>query len=81
MELSALAATFGDNGRRSDEFFVGSIKSNIGHLESASGIAGFIKVILMLERGYILPNADFKTPKSNIDLERSKIRVSATLLS
>lgn len=75
IELSAIAATFGDNGRRPDPFFVGSIKSNIGHLESASGISGFIKTVLVLERGCIVPNADFQKQKSSLDLENLKIKV------
>ncbi len=53
----------------------GSVKSNIGHLEGASGLAGLIKVIMMLERGIIPPNANFEEPNPEIDTKRMNIAV------
>jgi acyl transferase domain-containing protein len=44
---------------------VGSIKSNIGHLEGGSGIAGVVKTVLMLERNLILPNFNPRIPMKN----------------
>lgn len=75
-ELQGIAQAFGKNRTSSNPIYVGSIKSNIGHLESASGLAGLIKTVLMLERGYILPNADFQKPKPELKLDEWKIRVS-----
>lgn len=54
VELTALARVFGE--RRSGDLHVGSVKSNIGHLESAAGIAGLIKAVLMVEHGEIPPS-------------------------
>ncbi len=54
---------------------VGSIKSNIGHLESASGLAGLVKVILVLEKGLIPPNANFEVAKAELKISDSKIKV------
>ena len=55
----------------------GSVKSNIGHLEGGSGIAGLIKAILVLEKGVIPPNANFERINSRIDAERLNIKVCA----
>lgn len=43
------------------------MKPNIGHLEGASGIAGLIKTILILETGVIPPNTNFEKPNPRID--------------
>lgn len=75
-ELQGIAQAFSKNRVSSNPIFVGSIKSNLGHLESSSGLAGLIKSVLMLERGYILPNADFQKPKPELKLEKWKMRVS-----
>lgn len=55
----------------------GSVKSNIGHLEGGSGIAGLIKAILVLEKGVIPPNANFERINSRIDAEHLNIKVGA----
>jgi len=54
---------------------IGSVKTNIGHLEAASGIASLIKVALALKRGAIPPSLHFNTPNPNIDFEKLKLRV------
>jgi acyl transferase domain-containing protein/NADPH:quinone reductase-like Zn-dependent oxidoreductase/acyl carrier protein len=54
---------------------VGSIKSNIGHLEPASGIAGLLKAMLVLERGSIPPNLHFATPNPLIAFAEWGLRV------
>lgn len=51
------------------------MKSNIGHLENASGIAGLIKSILSVEKGLILPNADFQKPGKRLQLEEDNLIV------
>lgn len=52
------------------------MKSNIGHLEGASGVAGVIKTILSLEAGVIPPNSNFERLNPKIDAEFLNIRVS-----
>jgi acyl transferase domain-containing protein/NADPH:quinone reductase-like Zn-dependent oxidoreductase len=52
------------------------VKSNIGHLEAAAGIAGVIKTALMLERGFILPNYDFKQPNEKLPLDQWGFKVA-----
>lgn len=51
-----------------DPLFIGSVKSNVGHLEGASGIISVIKASLMLEKKFVLPNANFRTPNPSIPL-------------
>lgn len=70
IEARALAETFGANRSDTDApLVVGCIKTNIGHLEGASGAAGLIKTVLMLERETILPNCDFREANSKIPLD------------
>jgi len=63
IEMGALAAVF--HGR-SRPLWVGSVKTNIGHLEAAAGIAGVIKVILALEHEAIPPHLHFRRPNPYI---------------
>jgi hypothetical protein len=58
----------------------GAVKSNVGHLEGASGIAGVIKAIMVLEKGIIPPNANFESLNPKIDAEFLNIKASGTLL-
>lgn len=77
IETRALGEVFG-NGRSKDQpLLIGSIKSNLGHLESASGIAGMLKAALVLQRGQVPANANFKKPNPNIPLEDWKLRIAA----
>ncbi|MEE4604810.1 MAG: phosphopantetheine-binding protein, partial [Desulfobacteraceae bacterium] len=57
--------------------YIGSVKSNMGHLESAAGIAGLIKSIAVLNYGKIPPNLHFNQPNQYIDFESSHIKVVA----
>src|SRR6185437_14650226 len=67
IEIGALGAVF-SNGRDADHpLIVGSVKSNIGHLEAAAGVTGLIKVILGLQRREIPPNLHFETGNPRID--------------
>ena len=54
----------------------GAVKSNIGHLEGTSGLAGVIKAIQVLEKGIIPPNANFKRLNPRIDAEFFNLQVS-----
>ena len=74
LELEALGRVFG-RLTPDEPVYVGSIKSNIGHLEGTSGLASTIKAAMMVERGFILPNHDFKTPNPNIPLDSWNFKV------
>lgn len=75
IEVGALRAVFGEGRNKRKPLFIGSVKSNIGHLEAAAGIAGVIKTALMLERGFILPNYDFKHPNEKIPFDEWGLKV------
>ena len=75
IEAAALHEVFGVDRSHSEPLFVGSIKSNIGHLEGASGVISVIKTAMMLQRGWILPNYDFKAPNEKIPLKQWNLQV------
>nr|ADA79525.1 polyketide synthase [Delitschia winteri] len=52
-----------------------NFQTNVGHLEGASGVAGVIKTVLMLENGIVLPNRNFKEANPRIPLKEWKLRV------
>ncbi|EHA21280.1 hypothetical protein ASPNIDRAFT_118598 [Aspergillus niger ATCC 1015] len=58
IEARAIGTAFRSYRSEQAPLYVGSVKSNIGHLEGASGIAGFIKAVLVLEKGFIPPNSN-----------------------
>lgn len=77
-ELQAISKTIASVRSADDPIIVGSVKTNIGHLEGAAGIAGLIKGILTLERGRIPPNINFEKGNPNIDFEKWKVKVLTT---
>ena len=76
-EAGAIGQVFAPD--RKHPLFVGSIKSNIGHLEGASGIIGVIKATMSVEKAKILPNMHFNTPNPEIDFQNLKIQVPTEL--
>ncbi|KAJ9293898.1 hypothetical protein DTO271G3_7274 [Paecilomyces variotii] len=76
-ETRAVGAVF--SGRQKP-LYIGSLKSNIGHLEGASGVASVIKTTLALQKGKIPPNMHFNTVNSKIDLEGWKLAVPTKLV-
>ncbi len=77
IELEALQAVYGEN--RQMPLNIGSVKSNIGHLEGAAGIAGFIKTVLMLQQKKIPKQLHFNTPNRHVDWSGMKLKVNREL--
>ena len=75
IEVTALHNVFGKGRTARNPLHMGSVKSNIGHLESASGILAVIKVAVMLDRGFILPNYDFKSGNPKIPFKEWGIKI------
>lgn len=65
IELAALNTVYGK--QRDGKLVVGSIKTNMGHLEAAAGVAGFMKLVLSLQHGYIPKHLHFTKPNPYID--------------
>ena len=74
IELNALAQTYGRG--RSKPLLVGSVKTNIGHLESAAGIAGVIKTALCLNKQMLPSSLHCHTPNTRFDWTRNTIKVA-----
>ena len=80
IEIEALNTAFGEQDL--DGYCaIGSIKSNLGHLTAAAGVAGFIKTILALKHRQIPPSLGFENPNPSIDFENSPFFVNNKLSS
>ena len=77
LELRALGEVF---GQRQTPLVIGSVKTNIGHLEPAAGIAGLIKVVLALHHGEIPPQLHFDVPNPNLDWNAWPVKVATETL-
>ncbi|WP_346179191.1 type I polyketide synthase, partial [Streptomyces cuspidosporus] len=75
IEAAALAAVLGSTRPADQPLRVGSVKTNVGHLEGAAGIVGLIKVLLALEAGELPASLNFETPNPAIPLEDWHLRV------
>ncbi|MDF3013046.1 MAG: polyketide synthase family protein, partial [Cellvibrio sp.] len=77
IEISAIQNAY-DVGQ-AEPCAIGSVKANVGHLETAAGITGFIKTILMLQHKKLVPAANFSELNPHIDLNQSRIYVNTKL--
>ena len=77
IELEALSKVFNHN----PELILGAVKTNIGHLESAAGIAGLIKTVLALEHKSIPPNLHLEQPNSKVDWQELPFKLPQKSIS
>ncbi len=75
IEINALAGALCRQRTKTEPLMVGSVKTNIGHLEAASGMAGVIKVILALQQRRIPPHLHFHTPNPHLPWREMPIEV------
>ncbi len=78
IEIAALSRVFADPGRR-NYCAIGSLKTNIGHLDTAAGVCGLIKAALALHHGAIPPSLHFEKPNPRIDFASSPFFVNTEL--
>jgi len=79
IEARALGNVFGRADGRTDALTIGSVKSNIGHLEGAAGIAGLIKLTLALHHKEVPPSIGFSAPNPHIDFAKLKLSVATEM--
>lgn len=74
-ETAALAEVYGHGVRQSGSTpcLIGSIKSNIGHLEAGAGVMGLIKAVLVLKHGLVPPQVNLVTPSTKIDWKENML--------
>ena len=77
IEVNAAASVYGRGREAERPLLMGSVKTNIGHLEAAAGIAGLIKVVLSMQSGVIPKHLHFETPSPHVEWDRLPVRVTA----
>ncbi len=80
VEIAALSQVFGRKTQKKQYCAIGTVKSNIGHLGAAAGIAGFIKTALALQHKQIPPSLNYKQPNPQIDFEHSPFYVNSACI-
>ncbi len=78
-ESEALQSVFGPAGAAPGSIPLGSVKSNIGHLKAAAGVAGLFKATMSLHEKVLPPSLNFRTPNPNIDWASSPFAVNTEL--
>jgi acyl transferase domain-containing protein len=76
IEIQAIRDVYGAQRDDAEPCFVGSVKSNIGHLEAAAGIAALVKTALMVEHGTLVPSLHCETPNAPLKLAQGPVRLS-----
>ncbi|HEY0782246.1 MAG TPA: beta-ketoacyl synthase N-terminal-like domain-containing protein, partial [Thermoanaerobaculia bacterium] len=79
IEIQALTKAYGAETERKQFCPLGSVKTNLGHLDVAAGVAGLIKAVLSLENREIVPSLHFEEPNPEIDFASSPVYVNTEL--
>ncbi|MEU1133259.1 SDR family NAD(P)-dependent oxidoreductase [Streptomyces sp. NPDC005900] len=78
IEAAALGAVLGQDRPDAEPLLVGSVKTNIGHLDGAAGVIGLIKVALSVRNGILPSSLNYAEPNPAIPMERLRLRVNDT---
>ncbi|HCK66109.1 MAG TPA: hypothetical protein DHW49_07565, partial [Anaerolineae bacterium] len=78
IEMASLRAVLGEE-ESGNRVFVGSVKTNIGHLESAAGIAGLIKVVMAMKNEAIPPHLHLKEINPYLSIDGSRLEIGTYL--
>jgi acyl transferase domain-containing protein len=79
IEIAALSLAYSGQDLPARSCAIGSVKSNVGHLDCAAGVAGFIKTVLSLKHAEIPPSLHCSTPNPEIDFDRTPFYVNSCL--
>lgn len=79
IEVAALTKAFAARTARTGYCALGSVKSNVGHLDTASGVTGLIKAVLQLRHRELVPSLHFRRPNPQIDFAATPFRVNTEL--
>ena len=79
IEIEALTQAFRERTQEAGFCAIGSVKTNIGHTDTAAGVAGVIKTVLALKHKLLVPTLHFESPNPKIDLANSPFYVNSTL--
>ncbi|HEY0432213.1 MAG TPA: amino acid adenylation domain-containing protein, partial [Pyrinomonadaceae bacterium] len=79
IEIAALSKAFSSDMLPVGSCAIGSVKTNVGHLDSAAGVAGFIKTVLSLKHGLLVPSLHYSTPNPEINFGRTPFYVNTSL--
>src|SRR5277367_1565498 len=77
IEARALGTVLGRGRPEQSPLLIGTVKSNLGHLEAAAGVAGLIKAVLAVQRASIPGNLHFRTPNPHIPFDQLRLKVVA----
>ena len=77
IEMRAVGSVYGRGREDSNPLLIGTVKSNIGHLEAAAGIAGALKTVLAMQRGVIPKHLHFEEPNPEINWAQLPVRVTS----
>ncbi|MDP3268523.1 MAG: SDR family NAD(P)-dependent oxidoreductase [Legionella sp.] len=80
IEISAINRVYKNSHTIKNPLYIGSAKSNIGHLEAAAGVAGLIKAVLCIKHKKIVPNRHFKTLNKKISLAEIPARIPTEVI-
>ncbi len=80
LEVEALNRIYSHNNPKKQYCALGSVKSNVGHLEVVAGVASFIKAVMTLKKGRIAPTCHYKTPNPRIHFEETPFFVNNTAI-
>lgn len=79
IEATAIKNVFSEGRTKRSPLYMGSVKTNVGHMENASGLVSIIKSAMMLEKGFILPNVNFEKANPSIPLDEWNMKVPTTI--
>lgn len=80
IEMNSLVSVFGSGRSQGEPLYIGSIKSNMGHLEAAAGALGLVKAALSLDEEQIFPSLHFNRLALGVDLHGAPLRVPTTTI-